>query len=159
MIPLTDIPQQYHDALAAERVDVAVHERAGGAALHDKYRTLLHADSLYRVTALRWASGRVTVEGSAADIVLPHTPRNVRALAVVLATACGLDASAGVTAGLVYVHAPHTDGLWIATADGARHAFWGNRTVPALSTIDPTHPDALLRALAECLRALTETTA
>jgi len=102
---------------------------------------------------------RRIIEEPAAGLTLPNTPRNVRALATVLAGACGLDASGGVTAGLVYVHAPHTDGLWIATADGARHAFWGNRTVPALSTIDPTTQDALLRALAECLRALTETTA
>lgn len=145
MIPLTDIPQQYHEALAAERVDLT--------------------DGVGRGTLLLWVDGVTCVVADGAVLytadrlfTLPNTPRNVRALAVVLATARGLDASGGVTAGLVYVHAPHTDGLWIATADGARHAFWGNRTVPALSTIDPTTQDALLRALAECLRALTETT-
>jgi len=152
MIPLTDIPQQYHEALAAERVDV---ER------RDESWTLLSVEP-GRQRAVYVSVGtdmRRIIEEPAAGLTLPNTPRNVRALATVLAGACGLDASGGVTAGLVYVHAPHTDGLWIATADGARHAFWGNRTVPALSTIDPTTPDALLRALAECLRALTETTA
>lgn len=156
MIPLTDIPQQYHEALAAERVDMSTPRAGVGTLLGECgecpgmwFAAFQHEDP---------AEGFVVHDLPIAALTLPDTPRNVRALAVVLAGACGLDASGGVTAGLVYVHAPHTDGLWIATADGARHAFWGNRTVPALSTIDPATQDALLRALAECLRALTETT-
>jgi len=151
MIPLTDIPQQYHEALAAERVDV---ER------RDESWTLLSVEP-GRQRAVYVSVGtdmRRIIEEPAAGLTLPNTPRNVRALAVVLAGVLRVDTAGGVTARLDLYESGQVSSVEITEANG-NQAVLGDDDVPALSTIDTTAQDALLRALVECLRALTETTA
>lgn len=146
MITLTTIPARHHAALAAARVEV---EHVTG----------------WRARLVRvYGDASATVEGSTDhrndSLALPATDHNTRALAVVLAEACGLDVRGGAVASLSR-YATHEAALRVsaggytaALASVATGGWTHARVVPALADINPTAPDALFRALCACLCAL-----
>lgn len=152
MIPLTDIPAKFHADAVAEKMDLHHANHGDGWTLLGQIDEGFGLDyCIAHVTR-----GTMLVPVPRLDrLSLPLTPRNVRALAVILARAVGLDVAGGVVVDVEPAIIRTGSMLILRCAKSTAHMRNAN-SVPALSTIDPTTPDALGPAIVACLRAVAE---